>query len=246
MVPMSIAQVPFIRKPYTITDVVKETPNVTLFRLESEDKAKMNFSPGMFVMLTYIDPITKTEMARAFSIASAPSQDFLEFYINMIHGEFTSHLDTAKIGDVYYVTGPYGQFRFSPTADGKVLFVAGGTGLAPFMSMLREIRLLSSGNDIVLLYSVRYPDEIIRKDELAELTKQINLKTVVTVTRPRPDGGWTGQTGHIDAEMIKTYALDLAERVPYICGPLPFVKAVKDALVSLGVPAARIKADVWG
>ena len=97
-----------------------------------------------------------------------------------------------------------------------------------------------------MLYSVKYPNEIIRKDELAELGKRINLNTVVTVTRPQQGDGWTGQTGHIDADMIKKCAPDFAERVPYVCGPLNFAKAMKEALLSLGIPEGKIKCDVWG
>ena len=236
----------FAEKPCIITEMVKETPDVVRFRFEPKDGTKMGFEPGMFVMLAYVDPSTNEKTARAFSIASAPSQDFLEFYISMVHGKLTSRLENAKVGDMYRITGPYGQFKFVPNADKKVLFLAGGTGLAPFMSMLREIRLLSSGNDVSMLYSVKYPNEVIRRDELAELGRQMDLKTVITVTRPQPGDGWTGQTGHIDSEMIKRYAPDFAERVPYICGPLNFAKAMKDALVSLEVPPERIKADVWG
>jgi glycine betaine catabolism B len=236
----------FTDKLCTITEMSKETPDVVLFRFESQDKIKMGFDPGMFVMIAYVDPATKEKTARAFSIASAPSQDFLEFYISMVHGKLTSKLENAKIGDSYYITGPYGQFKFSPSADKKVLFLAGGTGLAPFMSMLREMKLLSSGNDVSMIYSVKYPNEIIRKSELAELGSQINLKTHITVTRPQPGDGWTGQTGHIDSEMIKRYAPDFAERMTYICGPLNFAQAMKDALMALGVPSERIKSDVWG
>jgi len=112
--------------------------------------------------------------------------------------------------------------------------------------MLRQIKLLSSGNDVVMLYSVRYPNEMIRKDELAELARELGVKMAVTVTRPQEGDGWTGQTGHIDADMIKKYAPDFAERAPYICGPLAFSKALKDALISLGMPEEKIKADVWG
>jgi ferredoxin-NADP reductase len=243
---MSTAPVQFTDKEYRITEIADETPDVKLFRFESCDKTALRFDPGMFVMLAFVDPATKERIARAYSIASAPSQGFLEFYISMVHGKLTSRLESAKIGDAYYLTGPYGQFKFSISTDKKVLFLAGGTGLSPFMSMLREMKALSSGNDAVMLYSVRYPNEIIRKGELDELAGQVKLKTVVTVTRPQPGDGWTGQTGHIDGDMIKRCAPDFTERVPYICGPLPFANAVKEALISLGVPAERIKADVWG
>lgn len=238
--------VQFNEKPYRITEIIAETPDVTLFRLMSEDKALMDFDPGMFIMLACIDQTTNERIARAYSIASAPNQDFIELYIHMIHGKFTSHLDAAKIGDIYYVSGPHGQFRFSAATDKKVLFLVGGTGLAPCMSMLRDIKSKNSGTDVVLLYSVRYPNEVIRKNELAELEGLLALKAIVTVTRPQPDDGWTGQTGHVDAEMIKRYSPDFMERKAYLCGPLPFVKAIKEALISLGMKEESVKVDVWG
>jgi ferredoxin-NADP reductase len=164
----------------------------------------------------------------------------------MVHGPFTSYLDKAKLGDEYFVTGPYGQFAFSPDKDKKVLFLAGGTGISPFMSMLREIKLMGKDTDVCMIYSIRYPNEIIRRAELEELASKIKLKLNVTVTRPQPGDGWTGETGHIDASMIKRLVPDYAQRAPYICGPLAFSKAMKDALVAIGVPLSSIKADVWG
>lgn len=232
--------------PFEIVQIIQETPDVNGFKLKSKENVKITFDPGMFVMLTYMDPVTSEKTTRAFSIASAPSEDFLEFYISMIHGRFTSHLDTAKLGDIYYVTGPHGQFKFIPSQDKKVLFLAGGTGIAPFISMLREIKQLSTDNDVSLIYSVKYPNEIIRKNELEDLAKNLKLKTTVTVTRPKEGDVWSGETGHINADMIKRSTPDFIERSPYICGPLAFVKALKDALISLGVQPEKIKADVWG
>ena len=133
-----------------------------------------------------------------------------------------------------------------PNEDRKVLFIAGGTGLAPFMSMLKYIRKLKSGTDVVLLYSIRFPNEIIRKEELEQLEKDIGMKMVITVTRQENSEGWNGEKGHIDDAMISKYTPDIMDRTTYICGPLPFVKAMKDALAKLKVPNEKIKADVWG
>ncbi|MGD0729044.1 MAG: FAD-binding oxidoreductase, partial [Candidatus Micrarchaeaceae archaeon] len=187
--------------PFEISDITQETPEVNGFKFKSVDnKMKIKFDPGMFVMLTYVNNETKEKIARAFSLASAPSENFLEFYISMIHGRFTSHLDTAKVGDIYYVSGPHGQFKFVPSEDKKVLYLAGGTGIAPFISMLREIKLLSSDNDVSIIYSIRYPNEIIRKEELEQLEKELKLKTTVTVTRSKDGDGWNGEKGHINAD----------------------------------------------
>jgi ferredoxin-NADP reductase len=233
-------------KPYKIVLINKETPDVNLFRFAPEDNIGIKFDPGMFVMVEYKDDKTGTKISRAFSIASSPTASYLEFFISMVHGRFTSHLDAAKVGDTYYITGPYGQFRFTPEKDKKVLFLAGGTGLAPFMSMLRQIKDMQSDNDIVLIYSVKFPTEIIRKQELEELEKILKLKVIITVTRPQEGDGWNGETGHINAEMIKKYAPDVNGRTIYVCGPLGCVNAMKDVVAGMGIDKASIKADVWG
>jgi ferredoxin-NADP reductase len=200
----------------------------------------------MFIMLYYKDPVTSQEIGRAYSVASRPGIDTIELFISMVHGRFTSKLDTAKVGDVYYVSGPYGQFKFDPKKNRKVLFIAGGTGIAPFMSMLRHIKEKSIDIDAILMYSVRYPTEIIRKGELEDFASSIGLKLVVTITRPQPNDNWNGETGHINEEMVKRHVADLAERDCYICGPLNFTNAMKGVLNNLGIEGSKVKADVWG
>ena len=241
---------PVSEKLYTLAEKVDETPEVLTVRFAPIDKSVVPFDPGMFFMISGIDSTNKRYMARSFSIASDPSSPEMEYYIvKRAHVgtsiEHTSHFVDSNIGDKYYIKGPYGQFRFDPKENKKVLFIAGGTGLAPFISMLRHIKALGSGNDVDLLYSIKFSTEIIRKDELAAYAKELGLKTTITVTRPQQGDGWTGETGHINADMIKKHSPDVTDRTCYICGPPAFVKAVKDALISLGVMAEKISADVW-
>lgn len=242
---MAIIKPVLNNREYEIYDIIHETPDVDVFKLKDEDGTRLDFNPGMFVMLTYTDPNTNTSITRAFSIASAPKSDILEFYIHMIHGRFTSKIEDMRIGDKLKVSGPHGQFKFVPNDDKKVLFIAGGTGLAPMMSMLREINNNTTDTDVVLIYSVRFPDEIIAKDELNDISKKINLKISITVTR-QSDEEWSGERGHIDSDMIKRECVDYSERTVYICGPLNFVKAMKLATSSLDIKPIKVKADVWG
>ena len=125
------------QKAYKVAELLHDTPDVDVFKFKAEDGYKLKFDPGMFVMLTYSNPDTKEKITRAFSIASEPEGETVDFFIHMIHGRITAKLETAQVGSVYYLTGPYGQFKFKPEEDKKVLFIAGGTGLAPFMSMLK-------------------------------------------------------------------------------------------------------------
>jgi ferredoxin-NADP reductase len=241
---------PIIERKYILKEKIDETPEVLIIELMPEDGNPAQFDPGMFMMITGIDSSGKRYTARAFSIASDPSAQRIEFMVikEPTHGEHIgrSHFVDAKAGDVFMLKGPNGQFRFDPKVNSKVMFIAGGTGLAPFISMLRHIKYTHSSSNVILLYSVKYPTEVIRKAELESYVNDLGIRLIVTVTRPQEGDGWTGQTGHVDRAMIEKYAPDLNERTVYICGPLAFVKAVKDALAALNVPLGMIKADVWG
>ncbi len=242
---------PIVERKYSITEKIDETPEVLIIGMKPDDGQPNAFDPGMFMMLSGVDKQTgEKHVGRALSIASDPSSVNMEFFVikNPTHGEHIgrSHFNDIEPGDPFLVKGPNGQFRFDPNKDKKVLFIAGGTGLAPFMSMLRHMKIINATTDVIMLYSVKFPTEIIKKDELDALQQQLKLKMTVTVTRPIEGDGWTGQTGHVDAPMVQKYTPDFAERMCYICGPLAFVKAVKDSLASLGIPPQRISADVWG
>ena len=243
-------QIPVSEKAYKLAEKVDETPEVLTIRFAPVDNSATQYDPGMFFMITGVDAAGKRYVSRSFSIASDPSSATQEYYIvKKAHVgtaiEHVSHFVESNLGDTYYMKGPYGQFRFNPQENKKVLFVAGGTGLAPFISMLRHIKQVNSGNDVDLLYSIKFPTEIIRKAELEDYAKTLNLKTTITVTRLQPTDQWDGEKGHIDAAMIQRHSPDVVERTCYICGPPAFVKAVKDALTSLGVKPEKISADVW-
>jgi ferredoxin-NADP reductase len=234
-----------IKKPYVLESMDKKNKDVWIFRFRAQDNAYLDFTPGMFAMLFYKDPGTGEEIGRAFSIANEPPSTYFEFMIAMIHGQMTSKLEQANAGDVYYISAPYGQFKFDINSCKKPLFIAGGTGIAPFFSMLRFAKSVGISMSANMIYSIRYPYDIIEKDVLDGFVSD-GIKLTITVTRPQPGDGWTGQTGHIDAEMIKKYAPDFAGRECYICGPPNFVKAIKEVVMGLGVPEGTIRAEMWG
>ncbi len=235
-----------VKKKYMVSELIDETPEVLLIRFKPEDGKPIAFDPGMFFMISGLNAEGKQQVSRAFSIASDPASPEMEYYIVKEHGGHKTHFLTSNPGDPYMMTGPHGQFKFVPSVDKKVVFIAGGTGLAPFMSMLRHIEKTNAGTDIVLLYSVKYPTEIIRKQELFKYSDSLHARIIVTVTRSKPEDGWTGESKRIDSDMIKKYAADYADRIFYICGPLPFVTSMKDAIKALGVNDQNVKADVWG
>ncbi len=232
-------------KPYVLTDIKKTTKDVTTFTFKAQDGTSINFSPGMFAMVSCIDPGTGQKISRAYSIANAPPSGELQFFISMIGGQFTSKLANAKVGDVYYVSAPYGQFKLEGTSE-KPLFLAGGTGLVPFFSMLRFMINSGTKPDFVLLYSARYEYDIIERQQLEEMVAKLGGKLVITLTREDPASSWKGERGRIDANMINRHVLDAKDRIGYICGPPEFAKALRSALIGIGVDEKRIKAEMWG
>lgn len=246
--PATKPNAPVPDKKFVLTERIDETPEVEIVRFKSPDGHRLDFESGMFVMIYGMDKATgKPALSRAFSIASSPRSEVLELFVVKVHEGHTTYFLQSKPGDEYFIKGgPNGQFKLDIKANPKVVFIAGGTGLAPFMSMLRFIDENKLKFDIKLFYSVKYPTEIIRKQELEDLKAKLNVGMYVTVTRPQPGDGWTGDTGHVSQQMLTKYAPDIKDRAIYICGPLAFVKAMKDALTALGIAPANVKADVWG
>ncbi len=234
-----------IQKPYVLIETVKTTPEVTVFKFKAQDNSRIDFVPGMFAMLFYKNQATGEQVGRAFSIANSPNSDYLEFFIALINGRMTSKLAQAKTGDVYYVSAPYGQFKFAD-GDKKLLFLAGGTGIAPFFSALRQMKEQGQVVDCALMYSTKYSNDIIMKEELDSLTDSLKTKLVITVTRPADGEVLPYETGHIGPDMILKHVADAKGRVCYICGPPAFVKAMKEGLLSIGTPQENIKAEMWG
>lgn len=113
-----------LNAPYVLADMLKTTPEVTTFTFKAQNGSSVDFTPGMFAMLTYNDPQTGEKVSRAFSMANSPPSDSLQFFISLIGGKLTSKLAVAKIGDVYQISAPYGQFKFDINSGNKLLFLA--------------------------------------------------------------------------------------------------------------------------
>ncbi len=235
-----------VKKPYVLESIEKISPDISCFRFRSQDGTVVDFSPGMFAMLMHRDSATGEEIARAYSISSVPGVDYFDFVITLIHGKLTGKLEVAKPGDIYYISGPYGMFKIDAEPGKKFLFLAGGSGIVPFLSMIKYVKGKGISIDANTIYSVRFPYEIIYKDELQDFVDHAGMKLAITVTRPKEGDGWTGQTGRIDSVMIQKYVPDLSDRMCYVCGPMPFVKTLTEALMGLGVDKKRITAEMWG
>ena len=232
-------------QPAEVVDVLTETPRVKTIAFDVADWAGHHAGQHVDVRLTAEDGY---QAERSYSIASAPNGTRLELtVVRIADGEVSPYLaDELKSGDRIELRGPVGgYFVWEPPQGGPLLLVAGGSGIAPLMAMIRLRAAAGSDVDTRLLFSSRNWDDIIYREELERLNGN-GLTVVHTLTSSQPRG-WTGYARLVDAAMLAEVGPSPAERPRvYVCGPTPFVEAVAEALVHLGHQPQHIKTERFG
>jgi ferredoxin-NADP reductase len=187
---------------------------------------------------------------RSYSIASAPEDGRLALVVERLEdGEVSPYLtDELRVGDKLELRGPIGGwFTWEARDGGPLLLVAGGSGIAPLMAMIRHRAAARSEAPTRLLYSSRSREDTIYVEEFDRLAAEdAALEVFHTLTRSQPPG-WTGYSRRIDREMLDAVAPSPQERpLAFICGPTPLVETVATVLVELGHDPARVKTERFG
>jgi ferredoxin-NADP reductase len=228
-----------------VVDVLTETPRVKTIAFDVAGWAGHRAGQHVDVRLTAEDGY---QAERSYSIASAPNGTRLALtVVRIADGEVSPYLaDELKPGDRIELRGPVGgYFVWEPPQGGPLLLVAGGSGIAPLMAMIRLRAAAGSDVDTRLQFSSRGWDDIIYREELERLDGN-GLTVVHTLTSSQPPG-WTGYARLVDAEMLAEVGPSPAERPRvYVCGPTPFAEAVTEALVHLGHDPQAIKTERFG
>ena len=219
----------------TVATIKQETPRVKSFTLDLP--MWMPHMPGQHydVRLTAPDGY---RAQRSYSIASSPlDRDEIELTIDRLEdGEVSPYFhDVVVEGDQVEVRGPFASY-FVWRGESPVLLVGGGSGVVPLMCILRHRRRAMPEIPMRLVYSVRYPDDVIFADELGD-------DVVLTYTREAP-AGWTGHTGHIDAELLREPAT--GARLAFVCGSNGFVETGSGLLLDLGMDPSVIRTERFG
>jgi ferredoxin-NADP reductase len=229
----------------TVAGVAAETPRVTTIAFDVPGWPGQQAGQHLDVRLTAADGY---QAERSYSIASAPGGTRVELTVVRIDdGEVSPYLTgELRPGDQIELRGPVGgYFVWAPDDGGPLLLVAGGSGIAPLMAMVRLRAAAGSSVDTRLLVSSRSWEEIIYRDELERLAGG-GLRVTHTLTASAPPG-WAGYARRVDAEMLAQVGPGPAERPRvYVCGPTPFVEAVAEALVGLGHQPQAIKTERFG
>ncbi|MDZ4185676.1 MAG: ferric reductase-like transmembrane domain-containing protein [Desulfuromonadales bacterium] len=229
------------RQPYTIEAVIPERCSSWTLILKPEGHAGMEFKPGQFVWLTIgKSPFSIREHPFSFS-SSAMHPEKLAFTIKEL-GDFTNTIGSVSPGTRAYIDGPYGSFTPDRYQFSGYVFISGGVGITPVMSILRTFADRHELRPLLLFYGSKEWEEVTFREELELLQCQLNLQVVHVLTAP-PEG-WTGEQGFIDAEVMGRYLPQQRMDCEYfVCGPLPMQQGIRSALEQLGVPAEQVQSE---
>jgi ferredoxin-NADP reductase len=210
-----------------------------------EKPAGFNFKAGQAVVLELLDPPAGDgQKRRTFSLVSAPFESLLVIATRMRDTAFKRALRALPDGASVKLVGPIGQFTLAD-ATRPAVFIAGGIGITPFMSMLRQAARDRSPQPLLLLYSNRRPEDAAFLGELQELGRQNgNLRLVATMTEMSSSARkWDGETGFVNAHLIKRHVGELVTPVYYVVGPPAMVEAMQETLRGTGVAEDDIRSE---
>ncbi|MGH1488477.1 MAG: ferredoxin reductase family protein [Acidimicrobiales bacterium] len=223
-----------MRQPYRIVDVELVADKTWKIGVEPTQGDALEFEPGQYAFLS-LDRQPFMGSGHPFSFSSPPSQrPRVEFTVKE-NGDFTDTIGDLQPGTEVHLDGPHGYLspaRYrgpSVDHDGLVL-IAGGVGIAPMMSILREGATTGRTKPALLLYAANSESDLAYRDELETLTDQLDLTVRYVLSHP-PDG-WEGDTGHIDDTYLQTHLTmaDAGNRMYFVCGSTGMLDAVLDAL----------------
>jgi predicted ferric reductase len=234
------------RSPYRVVEVRDEPGRNWSLRLEPVHGSGFAYHPGQFAWLSLrSSPFALRE--HPFSFASSPTRPgSLEFMIKEL-GDFTSTIGSIQPGEIAYVDGPYGSFGsdFHPHATGYV-FVAGGAGIAPIISMLRALADRADLRPLWLFYGNRRRDRVVFDDEIRALAERLDLRVVDVLSEPPDD--WTGERGFISCEVMARHLPPAGQREQlhyFVCGPAPMIRLAERNLEQLQVPLRHLHSEIF-
>jgi ferredoxin/flavodoxin---NADP+ reductase len=208
------------------------------------------FEPGQYATLGLMGPAGKL-IQRPMSISSsADDLSEYEFFIRRVEGgALTPLLWERAVGDPINIKGAKGKFLLQDDGH-RALFVASGTGLAPFMSMIETLRGRGQTRDVVLLHGVSYDYDLAWREQLTELERGggFPLRYVGTVSRPQRCPDWTGCTGRVEAivaDQLDEHGLTPENATIYLCGNPDMITAVEEIATERGFPAEQVRKELY-
>jgi glycine betaine catabolism B len=210
----------------------------------------VRFLPGQYLewTLPHDHPDDRGDR-RFFTISSPPGDDALAIGVEFKarSSSFKKRLKAMGPGERISAGHLAGDFVLPRDPGQKLAFVAGGIGVTPFVSMIRDLLQRGEKRDIVVLVTNRYETSVAYRDVFDQARGDLGVRTVFTLTglAETLPAGWTGRTGRIDEMFLREEIPDYQERVFYICGSQRLVGGIKRVLARLGVEPANVRSDYF-
>jgi glycine betaine catabolism B len=216
--------------------VLDITHDVKSFLFEPAGEYVFRFDPGQFITLEL--EIDGRPLSRCYTISSPPTRPHLiAITVKRVPGGPVSNWLHTHLspGARISARAPLGAFTLTGRLAGKYLFLSGGSGITPVMSMTRTLHDLGADSDILFVHSARTPQDIIFRRELEAIAAvSPNIRVVHICEEDSPAERWQGPRGRLTAELLQTITPDLAGRVTFTCGPPLYMAAVRRILGQLG------------
>ncbi len=190
------------------------------------EKERVEFRPGQFVLLKDLE----TGLFRPYSIASPPEFEYIELFIHFIKGKMTSLLEEADVGKAFDISKGMGKFIYE--GESKAVFIGGGAGIAPLLSIMRHIELNNVKGSFKAFLSFRNAN----MPYLSELKMIRNVDVSITFTRQEVKGFKHGRFAPEDVYLGSDYTY-------FLCGSKGFVDSFKGYIEEKG---GKVKAEGWG
>ncbi len=214
---------------YEVVRVIKETYNVRSVVLKPLVGEVFDFKPGQFAFVRFMGDISSEE--HHFTISSSPGEKYLSFTIKEL-GDYTSAISKLKKGDKALLDGPYGVFT-NVNTWGPFLFIAGGIGITPVMSMIRYMSNNKKSADSVLLYIQKTKKDLVFAKEIEAIARQGWLKVYWRFTE---------KEGHVDRNFLENVK-EIKSRKVFLVGPVQMINDVKKLLGEMGVSSEKIQTE---
>jgi ferredoxin-NADP reductase len=212
-----------------------------------ERPSHFNFTPGQSADVTLSNPPeTDSEgNIRTFSIASSPFENQLMFATRMRDTAFKRSLKKAPIGTDVRIDAATGSFTLHKNSSKPAVFLAGGIGITPFFSIVRQADHDGLQHKLCLFHSNRRPEDAPFLEALQMLeTSNPNFKLVCTMTKmEQSQSEWQGETGSINEEMLSRHLTNLQGPIYYVAGPPALVAGMRQMLVGANVDEDDIRSE---
>ncbi len=227
-----------------VIDIIDETPSTKTVRLSSRKKYLPPFQAGQYISVTVsIDGIRTT---RPYSISSSPDQiAFYDITVRRVEGGFVSHYlcDKLAIGDSLQISASSGNFYYNPIIhSNKLVFIAGGSGVTPFKSMIQHAINTGTEREMWLIYGSKNPDELIFNEYFASASKKYPFFKYIPVC----EEGESRYKGYITASIIKDAVGDSSNKTFFMCGPQTMYEHMLKELQPLQLKPKQIKMEMYG